>query len=278
MFELCYSSAWVPGTQQRRGQLCLIQNALTIVIFVVLSGLWSGPTLHAQSGSVHWTEANDFRVGYQLSTASATLLPNEQFSINLYLETLPGIECFGANFNLWCSPQVTHLQTNSHSLPSSGWLGSSIEVSSVLKEKPGCKSINWTIYRNDQVPRSGAGWVLTANFEVGNAPISADKVVQQLSGGLIIVENIDMKRFHSEEVIAELKCFPNPFIDRIQVEFQGKRELQCRVVDLKGQLVHQVELDSQGELQLAGLAPGMYFLMIRLKGERKSRALRIIKK
>ncbi len=71
-----------------------------------------------------------------------------------------------------------------------------------------------------------------------------------------------------------LKAYPNPFVDRISLDFNSPSPAEIRVYDLKGNhILYQEGVSSGEQLDLRNLSPGNYVLQVRGKNFKASRLI-----
>ena len=77
-----------------------------------------------------------------------------------------------------------------------------------------------------------------------------------------------------------IKVFPNPFTDKIDISLSSQAEdFELRVLDNAGKFISKYTLDASkaSGIDLSSLAPGAYYLQI-LNGENKVKSVKVIKK
>jgi hypothetical protein len=80
------------------------------------------------------------------------------------------------------------------------------------------------------------------------------------------------------EEAGEVTYAPNPVKDQLNIQFNGHQFRRLVVIDALGRIHHDMDLDSEQRevnLDLGKLNQGTY--LIRLKGERSNKLVRIIK-
>lgn len=278
MKHLQINCARVQGTFLHRN-LSFSKKSLIAILLIVLShGLFTSPLLHAQAPAIHWTILDSCRMGYQLNTSSPTLSANAQFSVNLYLETVEGKECSGAQFLLASNGDFFPSLQQVSTVPGMSWLGTEGELSVTFANVAGENQVEWTIVRSDRELRSGSGHVLTVHYVVGPQEIQTADLFSSIDGGLIVVENMDMKQrgshFQQQNPIPEV--YPNPFQDHIS--FRGTSEtMTVEVLDQAGRRLKQFQAYEKPQIDLGDLPPGAFILKLSPEGEGKSHHLRIVK-
>ena len=78
----------------------------------------------------------------------------------------------------------------------------------------------------------------------------------------------------SDVEFVNIKVYPNPFVDKIQIESEVKLE-SIQLVDILGNTI-PVALQSDKSINMSSLSSGIYFL--RLKSETATQVLRLVKK
>lgn len=228
-------------------------NFLAMLYFALLTLSIYPMSLQAQTPPVHWTAMNGFQVGYQLSTPVQVLEPNQLFSVKFYLDVPLAFQCKGAKIDMNYSNGIVPSNVSEGYLLPSSWLGDGDDL--VTQFEDGFQEGAWTLSRSDEMERSGNGHLLTVYFKVGEDSIDAGEVVQALSAGLIVVENMDMKGRDPERELA-ISFFPNPFLERIHLSGEGASNLIIR--NLKGEVVKEMRVDDSQWVALERLLPGIY--------------------
>ena len=238
-------------------------------LLILLCSFFFTLSLSAQGPSIHWTDLDSFKVGYQLSTSATTLAAEEQFSVKLYLQTLGTTDCLGGKFDLSYSSEVSPDPMDAHGIPENSWLGSASELVSSFSEDPMDPTSTLKVARTDNDFRSGNGWVLTANLVVGGTAINAADAVTALAGGLIVEENMDMKMAALQNEIQSLRIFPNPFAETITVDAKQPEKLSLVLRDLQGNLILRTHPHRDGTIDAHGIPSGIYLMELQSeKGER----------
>lgn len=281
MQNLSNVCGWVQGIRLQMGPVCLIGTARSFTIWAAFMGVFSLQITLAQSQPIHWTDLDSFQVGYQVCAANDTLFAEEQFSVKLHLKTEGAQECIGALFDIEWEAGVSLDAAGQFTEPDQSWLGTSSEIVTSLEEDQTGDAALVEVVREDSISRSGNGWVVKVNFEVGNEPILVSEVVAALDGGLIVEENLDMRLAPVAEELDELPLviYPNPFQGQLRIDNVPEGVLEVKVYDLSGNLVHGSSLGRLGELgrpigkgtfrtlELSDLPPGVYFLTISQDGK-----------
>ncbi|MCB9230769.1 MAG: T9SS type A sorting domain-containing protein [Bacteroidia bacterium] len=226
----------------------------------------------SQAQPIQWITLDSLSVGLQFSTTHSTLQPNEVFSLHLHLESAAGLAASGGWVSLALNSGIYPLPKPTFALPDSTWLGEEAEMQAEYLTA----SDRWVVTRKDGDTRSGTGMVLTLNFKVGSQPVVLAQALSLVDGGLIHIENIDMKRANPAPDSFEAGIFPNPFENRIHVQQAGPDPVQ--VFDLSGNLMISQKLDLDGWLDLSALPTGIYLLGFIQDGTGKREFRRIVKR
>jgi uncharacterized delta-60 repeat protein len=136
-------------------------------------------------------------------------------------------------------------------------VGTNVEVSVTANQ--GWVFVNWTedgtVVSNDSI----------FNFEIPNAPTT-------------LTANFEPSTTSLNEIHAsELRVFPNPAIGKLWVAFNNVfgAEVKLQLVTMHGQAAHQLVIRETGKIQtsfdLAGLHPGIYFLVIQSENWNETR-------
>lgn len=252
----------VPGTQP------LFNNSLLAFALFLLCFFSFGHPVMAQS--VHWQNEGGFLIGYQFSTAEDTIAANEQFSIKLYLEVLDPDVCGGATFSLVIDDRANPM-VNPLSVPNPNWLDAAGVLGTRYTETSGSDTVTCSVWHFEETLVSGSGWVLTADFEVGDTALPVVEIMAYYGGNLIMDENLDMKtKFAgSPKPVPDLTLFPNPCREELSLSIPLPKDWTVEVRDLNGK-VYPAGIEAVGQaIRVERLAPGMYFLMV--YDERKAR-------
>ena len=265
------------GMSARKGEVRTVNTLRNTAFFLLLILASALQTAQAQSADIIWTDLDSFKVGYYIDTRDSILEAESGYSVKLYLETIGSQECVGANFDMLWSPDVQPDPDGEYSVPGSSWLGQSNALITGFSETPGQNQGDYSLIREDVQSQSGSGWVMTAHFTVGDSAISTESVVTALGGGLVIMDNLDMKMAPPGTTPqATATVYPNPFADRIHVKTAYGKAAHLRLIDIKGQTVATKLLESDAAWNLPHTDPGIYFIEIR-EEDQAPQVLRIVK-
>jgi hypothetical protein len=94
-----------------------------------------------------------------------------------------------------------------------------------------------------------------------------DMAVGNHRGGLAIFFGTDSVPSNVSNVVIidspKVMIYPNPVRDRLYIQFEEDQPLQCKILDLQGRTVSQMQVVRSGEsLDVSGLPPGIYVLKI----------------
>lgn len=271
-----FASAAARGARLPKGKGLSFRQAFPVAFFLLFLVLFLPQNQHAQAPSIHWTDLDSFKVGYQLGTNADTLLAHERFSVKLYLECPADLECVGGDFELEFSADVEVDATPNHQLPASSWLGAVGDMSSSYEPGPENLLATWTAARTDTFSRSGSGMVLTVDFVVGAEDLPAQDAVVSLDGGIIIVDNLDLKRPHDISTPTSMAVYPNPFQNWIAIGGPTGTEWQMEWRNAQGRLLESRTAMSGARMDVSGFDPGIYLLGVHRPGE-SNRWIRVVK-
>lgn len=242
-------------------------SLLAAILLVVLA-----PQVLAQVAQDTWMDIGEGKMKYQLDTQTETLSNGQSFAIQLFFEAPESALCYGVEYELGLSPLVHFDTATPWSVPATSWLGNAADLTLANGESPGSQ----VIFRTDEVPQSGSGWVLSAHLVVGATPVAASEVVQALDGGLIFAENIDLKKPWSAAVAESVQVYPNPFSDHLRVE-AGPLTVHIRILDAMGNLLQETTMVGSGILPTDDLPPGLYLIQSSLEGDPAPKLHRMVK-
>lgn len=123
------------------------------------------------------------------------------------------------------------------------------------------------------------GWVFV-NWTENGTVVSDDPVFNYVipNNSSVLTANFEPSTTSLNEVQAsELRVFPNPASGNLWVEFNNTSgaEVKMQLVTLQGQVAHQLVIRETGKIQtsfdLAGLHPGIYFLVIQSENWNETR-------
>lgn len=276
----CFNAA-APGAGLRKGNLLSIGNRLSCFILTIFLGLACNISAVAQPPETVWTDLGAFQIGYQLSTTSDTLYPNEHFSINLYLDVPMDTNCLGARFDVDCVLGVSLEGGTAPGLPLQSWLGNPGNLATDVEEVAGGSELSFSVWRTDGVLNYGTGQVLSAEFVVGNKSVATARVIESLGGGLIMEENVDMKVQGIATEVEEIQswtAYPNPCGNHIQLSGSASGKLEVWVRDVHGRLLLDTQIDATDAIDTSGLPVGLLLFEIWDETSGKRSVIRVQKR
>ena len=274
LIKIC--SETTPGVvRQKKSYFKTNLFRVFVLAFMLILGAQS-PAL-AQTPTIHWTNLDSFKVGYQFATNDTLLLPNQHFAVKLYLKAYSSHPCLGSSFDLLFSNQVALDSDSNFSKLPQVWLGYDYELSA-SSDSLSTTQADLEVSRMDTQENYGNGWVLNANFVVGSTAIETEKVILTLGGGLIMLDNMDMKRAPSRpEPEDKISIYPNPTQDRIWLKGPNPENWKVKVRDWQGNLMLETQADFSRMISLEGLDPGVWLVELTNDLENQRKFFRIVK-
>ena len=267
MFKINSQSVRAQGVRTETTPSCSISSFAKIACLILLAAFVFPQFVLAQGAGITWVDRTTYKIGYQFSSSNSTFQANEHISVNLYLETFSPTECFGGTFDLDLDPGVDFDPDSGYTVPETSNLGSSGEMNASWTYDATENEGSFNVHRVDSTDQSCSGIILKANLVIGASSINAEDVLQAFDGGIIMMENLDLK--WGEETAAKLEeavqvsVFPNPCTDWIQVTAEGEEQLVVKLRNLKGQVVWEENGAGGRRLDLQGLKAGMYVIEVR---------------
>ena len=257
-------NAWAKNAQQRKGKVRAFQTALQISILTGFLAIFSSQLLHAQSPPITWVDKGTFQIGYQLSSNASTFQANEQVSVKLYTDVQSPVTAIGADFDLFVSSLVSIAPSSAYTIPPSSELGTASELSTSFQWNATSSQADATIWRSDSVQRSFSGHLMTVNFVVGSTAVKSEDLVRSLDGGLVIMDNLDMRLANPaiEEPLVQTKVYPNPCTNWISVQHAGRESLHLRMWNLRGNTVLEADVVPGERKSLHGVGKGIYLVEV----------------
>ncbi len=242
-----------PRNQCVKGPGALCRNLPPLFILLLLSVPRS---LSAQAPAIQWVDCDSFRVGYQWDNASDTLTASSKVDLKLYLDT--DVSCLGVTFDLDFGSGIGADLDLPQTLPATSFLGSASQLTASYQSGED----QWTVLRNDTCTQLGNDKVLTLHLEVGNEDILRSSAVQAL-GGIITVENFDLKRAWPETETTVPLPYPNP--SQGWIRMAHAQPLPYQLYQAGGRLIDAGTLPPGQALDLRQLPPGVYWWTVELE-------------
>lgn len=234
--------------------------ALGLIFLLVI-----GPMAMSQAFPDRWVGIGPGKIKFHLNTSQDTLVAGQQFSVDLFLMAPANAQCMGAFFEVELSGLVNRADGTPWTLPAGCWLGNASDLTVGISADATEPMARWEVSRIDHGTRAGSGEVLSIMLEVGTAPVAALDVVQALDGGLILAENMDLKRPQQSAEEVAVKVFPNPFSQVLQVE-TGNGPVALQVINAQGKIVLETTVSDGGSIATDNLQPGFYLVRTFVEG------------
>jgi|GEM_PF-5553297 len=141
------------------------------------------------------------------------------------------------------------------------WIGSSAEGSLTYTYDASISEINLSYLRSDGNGQAGQGAVATFTFirEGGFSAFEAQAVV---SGGLVMVDNLDFKWNPNAVAPLEISAYPNPSSDFLKVACSDNAPSTATLYALDGSQAVSSTTQTRHQLDVRHLAPGTYLLRV----------------
>lgn len=266
-------------TRQMVNVTFCLKKKFSILRMILCLWLISGggflPKSFAQEAPVHWTDLDSFRVGYQIGIPDDTLAPHEEIPVHLYLEYLED-SCLGVNFQVEWANGATLDPSSGYTLPDSSWLGQTAKLSAYLSTSGNLPEANLILNRIDSCSRSGSGKLATLYLTIGDAPLPSSALINSTGGGLILEENFDLKTISPPKEKIVGVCYPNPFKDRLNVQFNDFEELQLGIYDPQGVQIYKGLIPSGTSIGTERWQAGVYLILLS-DGRGKKASFKVIK-
>ena len=257
-------NAWAQGVQLRKENSCTPTFLPPPLLTALLLLFFSANMASAQQSEITWVDRDSFRIGYEVLSSADTLAANEQFSVMLHLDCTLDKEALGGSFDLDLHADISVDNSESHRLLSTCWLGEEADMTSGHTYSSAGHTASYLSHRVDSTLKTGIGGVLIANFTVGENPVATNEAIVALDGGLVVVDNLEMKRPHPAQDAPALavQVYPNPCSDWLRVQASAEAGFQLRMYDGTGRMVKQENVDAGEllELRVNDLSKGQYFL------------------
>ena len=163
----------------------------------------------------------------------------------------------------------------------SSWLNANGHLVEDHSADPSNKTISLEAMLNQGAGLTGDGEIIRLTLICNEDGISATDLIAQSDGGLIMVENVEMKwgaDLALDQKAPVWKAFPNPCQETLWISLEEDQRGTARLLTLSGQQVAQVEMTMAGrrELNTASLQPGIYFLQLSLEdGSQETRKITV---
>lgn len=268
------SNAAVPGTLRNQPSMpfaTLFQRFLLSLTALLISVCH----LIGQSPAVQWTDLDSFKVGYELNSESEWLLPGERFSVKMYLEVDPGFKCLGGTFNIGLDSGIRADLADIKTVPNS-WLGEKQDIKSSFVQDSKDGTCSASVERIDNVLSEGSGCVLILHLEMGPDSIPIQDVILSLAGGLIVVDNMDLKWIPLVDETKGIGLGPNPATDWLQVGNEMGLKIEVEIFDIEGRLCLKEQLDPSRKIDLHSIPKGLLLVKIRDRGQNAWQLHRIL--
>ena len=238
--------------------------SLKIVLVALFVSLSLDTSLPAQSAEIHWSDQGTYQIGYQFSSADSPA--NTPISVNLYLETNSPTEGYGGAFDLDLDEGVNMDPDVPFTFPTSNNLGDPEELEVFYELDSTLNEAHFRVYRKDSVEQGISGVVLVVHCKTGSSPVDAEAFVEAFSGPILVLENVDMKQNErpvaARESLVEIKMFPNPCTDWIQIEPSGATRFTAQFIDLKGTIVKESRIEPGHKIRMTDIDKGIWFVRV----------------
>lgn len=192
------------------------------------------------------------------SVSGGTLNANQAGTLSFELGSLasPAADVLGLRLDIELSDEAV-LPTSSLVLDFDGsWLCDGLEVSQSVTVNGSTRILHIELALSDNVAQSGYGLVLSFPLVSAFNNVAASSLVANLDG-IVIVENIDMKRAAPLDV-----CYPNPSSGMLHVAWAGADRLRLVGMDGRCWDFAVTDVGGVGVADIAPLARGMYVVEV----------------
>lgn len=123
--------------------------------------------------------------------------------------------------------------------------------------------LNFDYDRTDASGQDGHGEIATL-YLIREGGFSSSEAVAVVDGGIIMVDNMDFKWSPQDELAetSEIKIYPNPASSFVKVETGTNTSQQVSLLDLNGRVQRHQNGMGTHQLDLSGLAKGVYFIQV----------------
>ena len=221
-------------------------------------------------------------LGFDETAVSNLLMPNQSFSLPIYLGTdaLPAEDVYGLAFSVFTSPQFQ--AQKSFDFTQSSWANNDGDRVFMYKNVNAQRSdIAWT--RTDRNQRDGYGiigvsdWIIIVDVIDKAAPIriwtDSIRMIDKYGNTKAVAGDTITFQWHpaafpsstnEAESLPGLLVFPNPATHWLQLQSEDLMQ-EATLFDLLGQVVLERDLPNSNrvELHLPDLSPGFYWLSVK---------------
>lgn len=154
------------------------------------------------------------------------------------------------------------------------WIGSSAEGSLSYTYDAVFSEVNLSYLRADQNGQSGQGAVAIFTF-TREGGFSAFEAQAAVSGGLVMVDNLDFKWNPGSSSAIEVSAYPNPATDYLKVTCTDPSPSTVQLYAINGSLVASSASNDRHQLDVRHLSPGTYMLQVQSKNQTISKKISI---
>lgn len=234
----------------------------------------------AQSSSTVWMDQDSFALGYEVLSSQDHLQAGDHFSVRLHLKTGETSAYQGVSFQILLCSSAAPEATLPYSLPNNSELGHSAQLESDYQYDASASVAQLDVSRPGFEPGHCEGSIATLHL-VATSNLTPVEAVVALQGGLIPIENIDLRLaaprgIQEEKLRPSVQAYPNPFSDQLILQSPNQEVLNYQIYDLSGSIQLNGHQEPGQQIETQVLDPGIYILQ--LKGDKTpAQQLRLLK-
>lgn len=184
-------------------------------------------------------------------------------------EDEPVAHVLGFDLEIKLSPKAVFPETPITHVESS-WLNASGHLEEDHRVDPAGGLLFLKALIEDGAGQTGKGEILRLTLISNEDGVLAKELISQADGGLIMVENVEMKRGLAQEAPSPLpnwKAYPNPCQETLWISLEDNQQGIARLFSLTGQPVAQTILQSGVKVPMntSSLQPGVFVLQLTLE-------------